>query len=645
MFSKLFGRLVPKSKASNPSGQDVSYNSAEYRYEPLATPTTTRVCILHPGSNDGPIRCTLFPIDLDTDHKSYVALSYTWNDGIKTNYILCDNFKISVTSSLHSALQRLRKLGYKQLWIDALSINQSTDRDALSERAEQVRLMHRIFSQADKVIVDLGDYDRHTTKALLFAQKMYQALESFKNNPEVPTGANGMKTLAFPTDLYRYLESWKIFMARRWFRRVWVIQEYSLAKTVEMVVGTEHIRSDAITNTASIIWMTNKHLLYAQGLGDPEQERVSTFALESIDNLSMMLTMRAKLLGNDRQTFAELVGLTRQFESTDARDKVYGLLGMASDGHQIEVDYNESVSRVYYRAACHMIQSGFVFLMLSHAGGSTQLENLPSWVPDFSTLKVISNIALEIGNPIYSAASSRPADVQQVGDVLRVSGFFFDEIKDVSVPYEDDDINSMSGYYDDPDVLLKPHLRPLKWLQKVIQFATDNESGIDLTDSAPPSLWRTLIAAWFEGSRDLSEASGYPKAVEDFRAANKLNPFYLSAEDIPTSFLKRVAFEKKRKADADQAITQGYLSYSSAMFDKITHKRVCRTSKDVLGLVPKWAQPGDMVVLMLGSGLPHIMRKREEAGKFKYIGNCYIDGIMDGEALEDMPNIISIDLS
>jgi hypothetical protein len=59
-----------------------------------------------------------------------------------------------VTESLHSALWRIREQKLASvLWADAVCINQSND----DEKTNQVRMMQDIYSQADTVIVWLGD--------------------------------------------------------------------------------------------------------------------------------------------------------------------------------------------------------------------------------------------------------------------------------------------------------------------------------------------------------------------------------------------------------------------------------------------------------------------------------------------------------
>jgi hypothetical protein len=54
------------------------------------------------------------------------------------------------------------------------------------------------------------------------------------------------------------------------------------------------------------------------------------------------------------------------------------------------------------------------------------------------------------------------------------------------------------------------------------------------------------------------------------------------------------------------------------------------TEKGRLGWVPKWSEEGDRVVVVHGSTMPWIVRKKEG---WMRIGACYIEGIMFGKPL------------
>ena len=61
-----------------------------------------------------------------------------------------------------------------------------------------------------------------------------------------------------------------------------------------------------------------------------------------------------------------------------------------------------------------------------------------------------------------------------------------------------------------------------------------------------------------------------------------------------------------------------------------------RTKNGLLGVGPAKCQPGDQVIVLLGGNMPYIVRKapsRLSRDCFTILGDSYVHGIMDGEAL------------
>jgi hypothetical protein len=64
-----------------------------------------------------------------------------------------------------------------------------------------------------------------------------------------------------------------------------------------------------------------------------------------------------------------------------------------------------------------------------------------------------------------------------------------------------------------------------------------------------------------------------------------------------------------------------------------------KTTKGYIGLAPKATRKGDIVVVLLGSANPTILRPIHHAGTFQVVGEAYCDGFMSGEALlGSLPN-------
>ncbi|KAF2994607.1 hypothetical protein E8E13_002764 [Curvularia kusanoi] len=63
-------------------------------------------------------------------------------------------------------------------------------------------------------------------------------------------------------------------------------------------------------------------------------------------------------------------------------------------------------------------------------------------------------------------------------------------------------------------------------------------------------------------------------------------------------------------------------------------RRMITTQTGFLGLAPDETDIGDLIVVVLGCAFPIVLRPHDSS--FKYIGECYVDGLMNGEALESV---------
>lgn len=98
----------------------------------------------------------LVAVRLD-ESPDYVALSYVWGEKSSEDPLLqVDGQTLQIRESLWQALEALTTHGSPiRLWVDQICI----DQDNKAEREQQVRLMSRIYSQAQRVVDWLGGHD------------------------------------------------------------------------------------------------------------------------------------------------------------------------------------------------------------------------------------------------------------------------------------------------------------------------------------------------------------------------------------------------------------------------------------------------------------------------------------------------------
>lgn len=88
------------------------------------------------------------------------------------------------------------------------------------------------------------------------------------------------------------------------------------------------------------------------------------------------------------RSLTALLRTCTDFQATDERDKIFGLLSIVTHGSDFIPDYSLSVRDVYVNVTKHIITSTKSLEILETAGIGMikRRPDLPSWVPDFAFL-------------------------------------------------------------------------------------------------------------------------------------------------------------------------------------------------------------------------------------------------------------------
>lgn len=177
----------------------------QYCYSPLSLGgDSTRLLRLKPDRDkSADIHCELFQYSLQDTCGThlYEALSYVWGNSEKRLRIFIHACNFDVTDNLHAALLQLRNHSMERiLWVDAICIDQANQK----EKEMQIQLMAKIYGQANRVIVWLGEAATDSDEAL---KKIRVA------GGEVPLHSPDNETNQNPV---------LALLQRSWFRRIWV---------------------------------------------------------------------------------------------------------------------------------------------------------------------------------------------------------------------------------------------------------------------------------------------------------------------------------------------------------------------------------------------------------------------------------------
>jgi hypothetical protein len=378
------------------------------------------------------LACEFRQYDLE-DVPPYEALSYCWGDASEQRNVICNGQTYPITTSLYEALARLRQEHEPHLiWADALCINQAND----LEKGFQVSFMGWIFSHATRVVVWLGRADpEHALKLSKLFDSMSSLSEGIEND-EFPWYAEEMALTVCGSPLWDALEN---FFDSTLFRRIWCVQEIRLARDYIWCWQDQQYSRQFITTL--VLWLWQK----------PTKQALSQYR---IPTTHYAWSMNGPLI-SDRCQLLQALSTFRDWQATDDRDKVYGILGLTELGderHVITVDYGKSVAEVYRDAAIAVMELTGDLSILAHVYHNADFDgylDYDSWIPQWENNRweppygIASELSLETrgyngsATPAVHFRATRTPKNQ-----LIVSGLVFDGVSHVAVVMDETTINS-----------------------------------------------------------------------------------------------------------------------------------------------------------------------------------------------------------
>lgn len=525
---------------------------------------------------------------------SYEALSYVWGVDPPTISMLCNGIPIAIRPNLSHALKRLRlEQTARVFWADALCINQ----DDNEEKNCQVPLMGRIYSQAERVSVWLGyDEEKLISEVLRYVTLVAQSCREFARENNVDTDDKGwcFRVREFsigvnttPTPLLE--RGLSTLYSRPWFSRLWCVQEIVLAKDALVLWGEQEVPWDDVGLAATYIYIKE----ISPSLRDDETRfykatRAEYAAYKYAFDLSDF-------------SFLETLMSFRDCHSTDPRDKVYGLLGIADlkseVGDPFKPDYGKSVGQVFADAAVYIIRvtgSLDIFSSIGHPAAYNGDDGYTSWAPRWDKYSCTGRLYAPISPP--NACRRRPIRLLDAQDVAKgqlcCMGVTYDKVSAV------DDLRD----YELPTKPVRDHAC-LKIHQKV-----------SYSEQSMQSLARTMTIGFTNQWGDLEQA--------DVEAQST---FYRGFSEF-ISWL-HAPVEQNNESCALH-------TYRTAVSAASARRRIFWTSGGSYGLGPGCMRVGDIVAVLYGGNVPYVLRPRGNG--YLLLGKAYVDEIMHGELVKEV---------
>lgn len=588
----------------------------------------------------------------------FTTVSYTWGDGkeyhdesiqLNGHGIFVLKNVLALLHMLCSTSSEAFNLDEDWFWIDSICINQAN----LSERTSQVKLMGQIYRQAKATIVWLaeGSDDTNTAIELLshLANRRHQLRHDYKRRGKL-----------MPTDLVDHPD-WKpleSLLDLPWWRRVWTLQEFILARELTFYCGPQSISRTEF-----------RRGLHALELCGPLEHYVRTAAWTTAWNRRRLMQWYEHDQNRHKMSLVSLMAFCGDYETTDPRDRIWAVHGLAQEEDQ------QMIGRPTYCYDERTLYTGLVqafvreyksldIICFSQLFRSRD-SDWPSWVPDWrvlcppyvvplmvsqSTNEALANFRPITGPPrlikktkkrsAYKASGAElpVIDSRDMFNHLNCRGVIIDSVDGLGgIPAQEDRlIQSIQSTSPANTTVTDAAETEGDMFQQLVRSLVLNRQDKYLEANAPiPQYGKELTQlVKFANAGDELETSG-PLWFLGWWTLNKnLCIRGLSIEHI---------CQKEANASLPLAAGDHIPKHSKSVFSRIRGvmggkiRRLMATKEGYFGVGPRRTQKEDLVCVLYGCSVPVILRRcvadDEPENLFKFVGECYVDGLMDGEAL------------
>lgn len=523
---------------------------------------------------------------LDDCGIEYTAISYAWADTTPVSSIVfTDGRSLPVSRTIVALFDSLRQ-GQTTftVWIDALCMNQKDP----AEKSQQVSLMGKVYSCANRVLLWLGETNGQARAAFQFMRLMGEHEHSDDHTFQRLLGRS-----ARPKPLRAMLS----LLARPWFHRVWVIQEIAVNREVTVACGVDQVPFDSFRDSVHAIWKFYDVSSLGHGL-----------RLYGFWNVTRVIEIREKFLSEGPVSYEDLLETAYHVNATDNRDMVFAFWGIGDHERPVPApNYSITVEEVYIQTAEALLCHGTSLDALALAGISMQQQatSLPTWVFDMRNHSLTEPlVSCYHGGWDAGGRSREPARKCTPNRLL---------LDVVCLGVVDADCPVFQSW----SVLnQQAALRSILALRHRVPGDISEEAWLEL-------LWPSLI---------------FDIDVDD----EPVGPEYRGYFDEWLAWLL--------SSDSDDDLVQIQKNkYYRTMTPRVDDWKAFLTRRGTLCIGPPEVQIGDVLCIAPGCRLPLILRPNQlskmSGGQAVYslVSWCYAQGIMHGEARtpgKDLTNIV-----
>ena len=581
------------------------------------------VHVAHPSDN----ATTSLP-EFRYEWGDFLALSYTWGDPACVRKILVNGQSLQITQNLEACLRALRRKQYVKdgwrFWIDAICINQKD----IVERAGQVKRMREVYSKAWTPVIWLGENTEDSGLAL-------DLLVTLASEYASRDGVNRLTRTLHRNPEHFGRGSWRALndlVCRQYWRRLWVLQEATLGRSSTPVLcGDKTLPWAHFADTFNLLLKTDEIInTYITNELDSVSRPFDLMIWPNLNAVNEIQVFQDLHVKSWRPNIDRLLAFSRTALSTDPRDKIYGLLALMDESLTglIRPDYTDTVENVYRSFAIDTIKATGSLDILRHSEPKTD-STLPSWVPDW--VIVPQTTLLTVSDNAFAASGSSRASIQALADPHAIScqGFIMDCVDGLGCRWT-------GGWSPTSVIPGNGRSSPYKSFQDVRE-----------------AIWKSMVACHYLPSEPLD--ADYGSLLATLVLATTSLPEQSPIKDLVNSnifdwcirFLQgnadlliagRRMEEYLWKEVEPKKIDAVHLRDALMQRDRINlGRRLFTTGRGYVGIAHEDVERTDAVAILLGCSTPMVLRPvhGDSSGprRWNVVGECYLHGIMNGEAM------------
>ena len=413
-------------------------------------------------------------------------------------------------------------------------------------------------------------------------------------------------------------------LVKPWFSRMWILQEVALSKYAVIHYGQERMA-----------WLKLAQLLSLMEKSPPLRHWFLTWCEAAYAAIYIVYTINF-LKSSTSYDFLGVLNLSRDQEVTDPRDKIFAVLGFCDQSTEsIVPNYLQPIESILINSARQQISGKKSLKVLYYTHIPTKRPSLPSWVPDWTNRQEFTQRRRYIIPPsLFNAWGKRTPSFAWDHDEnhLIVSATIIDSlpcIQGTFIQFADRD--------------------PSQCLAACIELAKNRKPATP--DHTPKeTFWRSLIGNNMDSRDPKIPDPAWGHKIDRYIKANSLSEYInrrARAAQMSRSQILRwhpikwAQFYWYLQKDPRQ-IYEEIGRVNDAIACIAGGRAFVSTSKERLGWVHESCQSGDLVVIIHGKNVPFIVRRHGEY--WKLIGNCYIHGVMQGEAMVEGHEMVQLTL-